>query len=181
MSLAGGAINLHQIPHLVDRGLSPETAAFVITLFAIFGGIGVLGEGALDSTIGSRWTMVIGLVGSAVGMLFLMAVHSFAMAVAFSVVYGLAFGLMVASQQVVYADYFGRESLGAIRGAAIPAQLGMNALGPIIAGGAYDLTGSYMAAFVPFTIAYLVSAMGLVVAKKPIPPEQVSGQAMSSS
>jgi MFS family permease len=170
MSLAGGAINLHQIPHLVDRGLSPETAALVITLFAIFGGIGVLGEGLLDETLGARWTMVIGLLGSAFGMVFLMAVHDVAMAIAFSVVYGLAFGLMVASNQVVFADYFGRESLGAIRGAAIPAQLGLNALGPIIAGGAYDLTGSYMAAFVPFTVLYIVAALGLVVARKPVPP-----------
>ena len=170
MSLAGGAINLHQIPHLVDRGLSPETAALVITLFAIFGGIGVLGEGLLDETLGARWTMVIGLLGSAFGMVFLMAVHDVAMAIAFSVVYGLAFGLMVASNQVVFADYFGRESLGAIRGAAIPAQLGLNALGPIIAGGAYDLTGSYMAAFVPFTLLYIVAALGLVVARKPVPP-----------
>ena len=170
MSLAGGAINLHQIPHLVDRGLSPETAALVITLFAIFGGVGVLGEGALDEKLGARWTMVIGLFGSAFGMVFLMAVHSVAMAIAFAVVYGLAFGLMVASNQVVFADYFGRESLGAIRGAAIPAQLGMNALGPIIAGGAYDLTGSYMAAFVPFTLLYVLSAVGLILARKPVPP-----------
>jgi OFA family oxalate/formate antiporter-like MFS transporter len=170
MSLAGGAINLHQIPHLVDRGLSPETAALVITLFAIFGGVGVLGEGVFDERLGARWTMVIGLLGSAFGMVFLMAVHTVAMAIAFSAVYGLAFGLMVASNQVVFAEYFGRESLGAIRGAAIPAQLGMNALGPIIAGGAYDLTGSYMAAFVPFTLFYVLAAIGLVLARKPVPP-----------
>ena len=170
MSLAGGAINLHQIPHLIDRGLSPETAALVITMFAVFGGVGVIGEGVLDATLGSRWTMVIGLFGSAFGMIFLIAVNSVAMAFAFSAVYGLAFGLMVASNQIVFVDYFGRESAGAIRGAAMPAQLGMNALGPLIAGGAYDLTGSYMAAFVPFTLLYIVAAFGLVVAKKPVPP-----------
>jgi sugar phosphate permease len=166
MSLAGGAINLHQIPHLVDRGLPAETAALVITMFAMFGGIGVLGEGIVDSTLGSRWTMVIGLFGSAFGMVFLMAVNGVVMAFAF----GLAFGLMVASNQIVFVDYFGREAAGAIRGAAMPAQLGMNALGPVIAGGAYDLTGSYMAAFVPFTLLYLLAAAGLIVAKKPQPP-----------
>ena len=176
MSLAGGAINLHQIPHLVDRGLSPETAALVITLFALFGGVGVLGEGVFDERLGARWTMVIGLIGSAFGMVFLIAVNTVAIALAFSLVYGLAFGLMVASNQVVYADYFGRESLGAIRGAAIPAQLGMNALGPLIAGGAYDLTGSYMAAFVPFTFLYIVAAFGLIIARKPSPPVAVPAE-----
>lgn len=171
MSLVGGAINLHQIPHLVDRGLSPETAALVITLVAVFGGAGVLLEGVMDERIGARKTLIIGLLGSAFGMLFLMSVSGLLTAIGFAVVYGLAFGLLVASSQVVFADYFGRESLGAIRGAATPAQLGANALGPIIAGGAYDLTGSYMAAFIPLTIAYLVAAAALVIARKPRPPE----------
>jgi MFS family permease len=119
--------------------------------------------------------MVIGLLGSAFGMVFLMAVNGVPMAFAFSVVYGLAFGLMVASNQIVYVEYFGRESAGAIRGAALPAQLGMNALGPVIAGGAYDLTGSYMAAFVPFTLFYVLAAAGLVLAKRPPPPGDDGG------
>jgi MFS family permease len=125
----------------------------------------------LDSRFGARWTLIAGLIGSAFGMVFLITVNSLAMAIAFAVIYGLAFGLLVASNQVVFADYFGRGSLGAIRGAATPAQLGTNAFGPILAGGAYDLTGSYMAAFVPLTIAYLVAAGALMIARKPVPPE----------
>jgi MFS family permease len=170
MAMAGGAINLHQIPHLVDRGLSPETAALVITVVAIFGGVGVLAEGWMDARMGARWTMVVGLLGSAFGMVFLMTVNGVPMALAFAVFYGTAFGLLVASNQVVFADYFGRESLGAIRGQSMPAQLGMNAFGPVIAGGAYDLTGSYLAAFIPLTIAYVVAAAALIVARKPTPP-----------
>jgi hypothetical protein len=51
----------------------------------------------------------------------------------------------------------------------------MNALGPVIAGGAYDLTGSYMAAFVPFTLFYVLAAVGLVLAKRPPPPGDDGG------
>ena len=57
----------------------------------------------------------------------------------------------------------------------MPAQLGMNAFGPVIAGGAYDLTGSYLAAFIPFTISYVVAAIALVIAQKPRPPEALAG------
>jgi MFS family permease len=124
--------------------------------------------------------MVIGLLGSAFGMVFLMAVNGVAIAFAFSLVYGLAFGLMVASNQIVFVDYFGREAAGAIRGAAMPAQLGMNALGPVIAGGAYDITGSYMAAFVPFTLLYVLAAAGLVIARKPEPPATREGAALAA-
>jgi MFS family permease len=172
MSLAGGGVNLHQIPHLVDRGLSAETAALVITLVAVFGGAGVILEGIFDAKIGARWTMMIGLVGSAAGLAILINVHSVQMALAFAVVNGLFFGLLVASNQVVFADYFGRESLGAIRGSATPFQLGTNAFGPILAGAAFDLTGSYTAAFVPFTFAYIIAAAALAMARRPVPPER---------
>ena len=171
MSLTGGAVNLHQIPHLVDRGLTPETAALIITLVAAFGAIGVILEGVLDERIGARWTMVIGLIGSAAGVTVLVLVHSLTMAVLFAAVNGLFFGILVASNQIVFADYFGRDALGAIRGYSQPFQLGTNAFGPILAGAAHDLTGSYVAAFIPFTLAYLVSALALVIAKKPRPPE----------
>ena len=171
MSVAGGAVNLHQIPHLEDRGLSPDTAALVITVVAVFGGAGVLLEGYVDSRVGARWTMVVGLLGSALGMVFLIAVHGLGVALLFALVYGTSFGIMVASNQVVFADYFGREALGAIRGVATPIQLCLNAVGPVLAGAAYDLTGGYSAAFIPFMVAYIVAALALVIAAKPKPPE----------
>ena len=166
-SWAGGAINLHQIPHLVDRGLSPQTAALVISLVAVFAGAGALLEGALDLRIGARWTMAVGLCGSALGMVVLMSTSSVTMGAAFAVTYGTSFGLMVASSQIVFAEYFGREALGAIRGTAAPVQMGLNAVGPLVAGAAFDLTGSYLAAFIPFTGGYLVAALCLSLAKKP--------------
>ena len=164
---ASGAINLHQIPHLVDRGLSPQQAALIISLVAVFSGAGALCEGILDARIGARWTLVVGLCGSAAGMVVLMTTDSVSMGLLFAVTYGTSFGLMITSNQVVFADYFGREALGAIRGIAAPIQMGLNAIGPLVAGAAFDLTGSYLAAFIPFTCGYLLAALSLSVAKKP--------------
>ncbi len=166
----GGAVNLHQIPHLVDKGLEPQAAALVISVSAVFAGMGSLLEGVLDSRLGARKTMVVGLVGASGGMVVLMSVDSVAMGFVFAATYGVTFGLMVTSSQIVFADYFGREALGAIRGTAAPFQLTLNAIGPIVAGVAFDLTGSYMAAFIPFTIGYLVATLCLVAAAKPSPP-----------
>jgi MFS family permease len=166
---AGGAINLHQIPHLVDRGLSPQDAATVISVLAVFGAAGGLFEGVLDARIGARRTMIIGLIGSAIGIVILMNVNSVGMGLAFAAIYGAAFGMMVTSGQIVFADFFGREALGAIRGTAAPIQFSFNAAGPLVAGVAHDLTGNYMAAFVPFTIAYLVAAVALGLARRPVP------------
>ena len=117
--------------------------------------------------IGTRMTMAVGLTGSALGMVVLMNTSTVAMGVVFAVSYGVAFGLMVTSSQIVFADYFGRRSLGAIRGSAAPFQFSFNAVGPIVGGVAFDLTGSYLAAFIPFTFAYLIAAGSLLVARKP--------------
>jgi MFS family permease len=171
---AGGAVNLHQIPHLVDQGLEPEAAALIISLVAVFAAGGALLEGVLDQKIGARRTMALGLLGSAAGMIVLMNTASVAMGLAFAVSYGIAFGLMVTSSQIVFADYFGRHSLGAIRGTAAPFQMVFNAIGPIVGGLAFDLTGNYLAAFIPFTIAYVVAAGALMVARRPTLPVAVA-------
>jgi MFS family permease len=93
----------------------------------------------------------------------------------YAAVYGTSFGLMVTSGQIVFAYYFGRHSLGAIRGRAQPLQMVLNAAGPIVGGLAYDTTGSYLAAFVPFGIGYFVAALLLLLAPRPeLAPQQPS-------
>jgi OFA family oxalate/formate antiporter-like MFS transporter len=169
-NFAGGAINLHQIAHMVDRGLQPASAALVLSLVAAFAAAGALVEGFLDERIGPRRTMTLGLCGCALGMAVLLSVNGMLIAIAYAALYGVASGLMITSSQLVFANYFGRESLGAIRGAVAPIQMGLNAIGPIIAGLAHDQTGSYMAAFVPFACAYLVAAGALTVARRPVHP-----------
>ena len=172
-NFAGGAINLHQIAHMVDRGLTPASAAAILSLVAAFAAAGALLEGFLDERIGPRRTMTVGLCGSALGMGVLLSVNGIAIAIVYAAVYGIASGLMITSSQLVFANYFGRESLGAIRGAVAPIQMGLNALGPIIAGLAHDQTGSYLAAFVPFACAYLVAAGALTIARRPVHPGRV--------
>jgi MFS family permease len=170
---AGGAVNLHQIPHMVDRGMSNSQAALLLSLYAVFAGAGGMLEGILDTRLGAKATFILGLLGSSVGMVVLMFTSTFQMGIVFAASYGIAFGLMITSQQVVFADYFGREALGAIRGASLPMLMGFQALGPIFGGAVFDLTGSYIGAFVPFTIGYLVAACALLATKRP----ELKGQA----
>jgi MFS family permease len=118
--------------------------------------------------------MTVGLCGSALGMAVLLSVNGIAIAIVYAAIYGIASGLMITSSQLVFANYFGRESLGAIRGAVAPIQMGLNALGPIIAGLAHDQTGSYLAAFVPFACAYLAAAGALTIARRPLHPGRVT-------
>ena len=66
--------------------------------------------------------------------------------------------------QAIYADYYGRRSLGLIRGAFQPVQLGMNAAGPFAAGLWFDRTGSYSASFTLFAVLFVVAATAIAFA-----------------
>ena len=74
---------------------------------------------------------------------------------------------MFTLQQVVFADYYGRESLGAIRGIVWPVQMGANAAGPVIAAVVYDTTGSYSLIFSIFGILVLLSSICVFLACPP--------------
>jgi MFS family permease len=53
--------------------------------------------------------------------------------------------------RLAWADYYGREHLGTIRGFTISAQIGGQAAGPVLAGFMFDATGSYQMPLWVFT------------------------------
>ena len=68
---------------------------------------------------------------------------------------------------VAYASYFGRRSIGSIRGIGeTGVQIGQT-VGPLLSGLAFDLNGSYVVAFVTFA---LLAALGSIVVGLSKPP-----------
>lgn len=171
---AGGSINFHQIPHLVDQGLSRTEAAFIVTVWS---GVGVLGAffgGVIAQRFTMRWTMAVSLVGMSGCILLLMNATSVPAALVYAVSYGSFFGVNVSLIQVVYADYFGRRSMGKIQGSIQPFQMAMNAAGPFLVGLWYDQTGSYNAAFISFAVLFGCAALALALAAYPKAPPRAS-------
>lgn len=166
----GGAVNFHQIPHLIDQGLPRTHAALIVTVFSGFGALGAVVGGMLAQRFTMRWTMAVALAGMSGAILLLMVATSFVSALMYAVVYGSFFGVVVSFMQVVHADYFGRRSMGTIHGSIQPFQMGMNAAGPFLVGLWYDQTGSYNAAFIAFAIIFAVAACALALAGYPKPP-----------
>ena len=164
---AQGSVNFHQIPYLEDQGLSRTQAALVVSIFSAIGALGGLGGGLLSARLRMRWTMALSLVGMAGGMLLLLDVRTLQEALIYAVVYGFFFGSNFMLVQAIYADYFGRRSLGLIRGAFQPVQLTMNAAGPFVAGLWFDRTGSYGVPFALFALLFLVAAAAVALASYP--------------
>ncbi|MCL5807724.1 MAG: hypothetical protein M1418_04075 [Deltaproteobacteria bacterium] len=60
---------------------------------------------------------------------------------------------------VIWADFFGRRSLGSISGLANPFYFAANAIGPIFAGLCFDFYGNYALPFYFFVAVFVVSGM----------------------
>ena len=160
-------IAIHTIPFLIDEGLSAIAAATLWGVLALLTVPGRLGLSFLGDYVSKRYLIagclavtVIALVGLSLSTTVTQALISLG---AYSVVAG---GLAVLPI-TLRADYFGRRSVGTIHGLSGSVQMVGLLLGPLIAGLAFDLTGSYGPAFWSFVGISLVSIFLILAALPP--------------
>jgi hypothetical protein len=87
--------------------------------------------------------------------------------VAFAVAYGFSNGTKESIDASVWADFFGRTAVGAIRGLSRPFVVGSGALGTFAGGLAFDLTGGYGLAALAFAVVALLGAGASLAAAPP--------------
>src|SRR5690606_12648850 len=85
---------------------------------------------------------------------------------------GLGWGGLIPLQEVIWASYFGRRYLGAVRATAMPFTFAMTALGPVLAAAHYDRFGNYDNAFLLMAVCNLGAALMLLMIsdKSSMPP-----------
>ncbi len=155
-------VSLHQAPHLIERGLDPTTAALVVSAFsATSGAIGFL-VGPLVRPLGARIVLVATGLFLAAGSWTMGQVDSATMAYLASILFGFGIGALLTVPPIAWADTFGRQSFGAIRGVALSVQVTGQAVGPVMSGVLRDWTGDYMLSLQVFTGLSL--AAGLCIA-----------------
>ena len=167
-------VSLHQVPHLIQRGLSPTEAALMVSLFAGASAFAGLLWARIYRVTGIRRTLVLCALLMGLGAFLLTRVESVAGAAFTVLLFGGSLGGVINMTYVAWADYYGRASLGAIRGVTIPVQVAGQAMGPIVAGVLFDLTGTYYVSLVGFTAVALVAA-GVVWMARPPTPTGVAG------
>ena len=159
---------LHQIPFMIDQGLSPGIAALSLTTYAIFAIPSKLVWGFLAEKVAIKYLTAASLIGSAIGLLILIQASTIKGVLLFGVIYGLTRGAWAVVQSLIWADYFGRAFLGSIRGFVSPIQ-GLSAIfGPLFAGWLRDVTNSYQIPFYTFVGLYIISAFIILIIRKPI-------------
>ncbi len=165
--MVSGAVNLSLVPHLEDNGLSRTTAIIVISVWAVMGVVGGMLGGEVRQRVAIRYALPVVLCFTASAVVWLIFVDRAWMAYLFAVWHGLAFGVQLPLHQISFPDYFGRWSVGAIRGVTAPVQFGFNAAGPLLVGIVFDARGSYDLIFAIFVGLLMLAAVLIFLAKPP--------------
>ena len=169
-----GGLPIHVIPALTDKGYSTAYASALITLFSVIVIVGKPIWGFLGEKVQVRYLMMASFVVAAGGMLVLVVVKSGPFIFLFPVVYGVGVSGFLPLMNLMWANYFGRASLGTIRGAVLPITQITIALSPVFAGYIFDTTGSYFRAFLTFTVCYVLSTVSIFLARRPVAPPKGS-------
>ena len=176
--LMQAGINTHLAAFLRDEGLSPVFAGVGVGLNAAFLGLGSIAWGWIVERVPARHVLTMVAAVMVLGAVLFMTTSSTSQALAYSVVFGFGLGGILSVPPVAYADYYGRRSLGAIRGVTEPLTSFGQAIGALAAGAIFDLTGSYQYAFVAFAA---LGASTMLMVQLARPPKYVPEAAPESS
>jgi len=167
---AMSAILVHGIPFMTDAGFTRTEAAtgFAVNGFAnlcskFFWGWGLarfhpryLSFGAFCSS-GAGVALL--LVAARTDSLPMMFFGFFA--------WGFGFGGTIPLGEFLWAKYYGRRYIGAVRSVGVPFTILFGSAGPILVGLFFDSTGGYEGAFLALVLVYAVGGLTILTSKEP--------------
>ncbi len=153
-----GAIT-HLSPLLTDRGISGREAALALSVLGAASLAGRLLTGLLlDRFFGPRVSFVL-LLGVAAGIQLLSTAHTPVTAVAAAALIGFGLGGEADITPYLLTRYFGLRSFSTLYGFTWTAYAIAGAIGPVVMGRAFDLTGSYALFLSVLAVSGLISAI----------------------
>jgi MFS family permease len=164
-------LNLHVFSHITDIGYPTFIAATVMSIIAFT----QLGSTVIWGLLSERWE-----IRKMTALMFMVQAAGLGLAISTRALfpiyigflfYGIGLGGSLVLQEVIWANYYGRLSLGTVRGIALLVTLVFGAAGAPFFGFLFDATGSYVVSFVLFALALLGSAVLSLLARPPHKPE----------
>ena len=152
-------ITTHLVPHVTDTGFSAMEAATMLSVVGVAAIVGRVLMGIVSDRIGRRFAVIVCALVQGVAVLWLIWAHDFWMLQLFAISFGLAYSGMSPSLAALISDTFGVGRIGTILG-VLEVGFGLGAAaGPAIGGYIFDISGSYSAAFLLWTVAMLTAAV----------------------
>lgn len=160
-------LNLHVFAYVTDMGFSPLVAATVLSIIAFTQLGATLIWGFVSERMEIRRSSTLMFLIQASGLALVTATSAAAPLYAGFLLYGVGLGGGWVLQEIVWAHYFGRVSLGTVRGLGILVTHALGAAGAPFFGFVHDVTGSYVSSFVAFVVALVVAALLTLVVRAP--------------
>ena len=174
---ATSGLGFSLVPYLKEfAGLTTPQAAGVLSI-STFLALSSLLWGQLAARLTARWCIVGALALSAVAALALLRVESLPAAYLFGVLWGLFHSGLEVLRYIFMADYYGRDSYGAIAGTMRPFEAGGLGVGQLVGPLIYDFTGSYTLLVLSSSTLLFVSAALMLLARRPVMSERPVGLA----
>ena len=173
--------NTHSAAFFQDQGLGAVIAGFGISFNAIFLGVGSVAWGMIVERVPVRFVMASVALAMAAASFLFTTTNTAVEALAYSALFGFGLGGMLTVPPVAYADYYGRRSLGTIRGITEPFTTFGQAVGVMIPGIVFDYISaeSYMPFFFAAGSVGILTALISLFATQPrqskVEPIQPSG------
>ena len=167
-TLASSSVGFSMVPYLVEgAGLSVAAAVGVLSFGTVLS-IANVGWGVLSDRFTPRRCLMVTMVGSGALLAYLTMVDSLAEALVFALVWGIFSGAVGSMENMMLAQYYGRDSYGSLLGLFSPFQTAALGLGPSLGSLIRGVYGSYTMLYFVMVAAYLTSAVLLYFARAPV-------------
>ncbi|WP_229022794.1 MFS transporter [Actinomarinicola tropica] len=165
-----GVMLLQTVPFMTDAGYDRSTASFMITLASVPALLSKPAWGFLMDRYPPNKLASLGAAVTGASMVILTssvrAGFDQGAYLGFFLL-GLGWGGLIPLQEVIWATFFGRRHLGAVRSAAMPFSLVIGAGAPLLASWYFDQVGNYDGAFYAVAAMNATAAVLLLFARRP--------------
>ncbi|MFM0289549.1 MFS transporter [Paraburkholderia megapolitana] len=161
----------HMVSYAILCGIPPMAAVSIYSVEGLSGLGGRLLLGVLADRFGAKRVLIAGLLIQALVISGYLFAHRLEQFYSLALIFGAAYGGVMPLYVVLAREYFGTRIIGTVLGAAtMLSSLGM-ALGPVIGGWIFDLSGRYTWLYIGSSIVGL-AAVGIACAFAPVPVSQ---------
>lgn len=151
-------LNLHVYSYVTDLGHSAVVAASVMSVIASMQLASPLAWGVLAERIDPRYAAMLRFIVQGVGLGIAISTSNLLCLYGGFFLYGIGLGGNMVLPDILWANYFGRRSLGKIRGMGLLISQVLAAAGPPFFGFLFDITGGYGLSFALFGCVLMTSA-----------------------
>ncbi|MFC2012722.1 MFS transporter [Chloroflexota bacterium] len=156
-------IVVHIVIHMVGLGITATTAASVLSIGAAVSIPARIIIGGIADNIGYKRALTIVFIMSFLAFLLLLVARDLWMLYVFAVIYGVGLWASFTVMAPLIADLFGLKSLATNFACVIVSGTVGGAIGPVLVGYIFDITGSYQPAFMLCLLISVIPFVSLMI------------------